>query len=111
MTELHTNWSRLEFKAYLMLYAANANFFESEEEKEMVHNLVSDKTYQSIHREFEKDNDYQSIEKILLNIDKYEYDKNDLDVLIADIQLLFNADGKVDTLEENMLRGLKHLLR
>ncbi len=110
MSEINTNWNRLEFKAYLMLYAANADFFESEEEKELVHGLVSENTYKEIHREFEGDNDYQSIQKILHNIDKFEYNRKDLDVLIADIQLLFNADGRVDTMERNMLRGLKHLL-
>jgi hypothetical protein len=28
-----TVWTREEFKAYLLLYAANANYFETEEEK------------------------------------------------------------------------------
>jgi len=111
MSEIQTDWTRLEFKAYLMLYAANANFFEAEEETELVHSLVSENTYRTIHREFEKDNDYQSVQKILYNIDKFEYDRNDLQVLIADIQLLFNADGKVDTLESNMMRGLQKLLQ
>ena len=36
MSEIKTNWSKPEFKAYLMLYAANANYFESEEEVEMI---------------------------------------------------------------------------
>ena len=93
-----------------MFYAANANFFESEDEKDMVHELVSDKTYKEIHREFEKDNNYQNIQKILHNVDKFGYSKDDLDALIGDIRKLFNADGNADTLEKNMLRALKHLL-
>lgn len=111
MSAVKTDWSKKEFKAYLMMYAANANFFESEGEKDLIHEIVSDKTYKAIHREFDKDNDYQSIQKILHNIDKFGYDKEDLEKLIKDIQELFNADGNVDTLENNMLLALKHLLK
>ena len=111
MREINTNWSKTEFKVYLMLYAAHANFFESEEERELIQSSVSRDTYRTIHREFEGDNDYQSIEKILFNIEKFKYEKEDLEGLLADIQLLFNADGRVDTLEANMLWALKHLIR
>lgn len=110
MSEVKTDWNKKEFKAYLMMYAANANFFESEDEQDLIHEIVSDKTYKAIHREFDGDNDYQSIQKILHNIEKFGYKKDDLNDLINDIQGVFNADGKVDTLEANMLRALKHLL-
>ncbi len=110
MSEVKTDWSKKEFKAYLMMYAANANFFESDDEQELIHEIVSDKTYKAIHREFDADNDYQSLQKILHNIDKFDYSKEDLNKLVSDIQSVFNVDGKVDTLEDNMLRALKHLL-
>ncbi|XOV67676.1 MAG: hypothetical protein ACFHU9_00630 [Fluviicola sp.] len=110
MSEVKTDWSKKEFKAYLMMYAANANFFESEEEKELIQGIVSDKTYKEIHRELDGDNDYQSIQKILHNIDKFNYKNEGINNLLADIKAVFNADGKVDTLEANMLRALKHLL-
>lgn len=111
MSEIKTNWSKPEFKAYLMLYAANANYFESEEEVEMIKALVSKDAYKTIHREFDKDNDYQSIQKILFTIDKYGYSINELNHLVDDIKELFNADGEFDILEENMLRAIKNLLR
>lgn len=108
MEKVTTDWTKKEFKAYLMLYAANANFFETEEEKEVVRGLVSADTYKEIHREFDQDNDYQSIQKILHNIEKFEYKEKNL---VSDIQKVFNADGEVDLLEENMLRALKHLVQ
>ena len=111
MSEISTNWSKPEFKAYLMLYAANANFVESEEEREVIQSMLSSDAYKAIHREIAQDNDYQSIQKILYTIDKFEYDKNDLDRLIHDMKEVFNADGHIDLLEENMLRTLKHLLK
>jgi len=108
MEKVKTDWTKKEFKAYVMLYAANANFFESEEEKAIVRGLVSEDTYKEIHREFEQDNDYQSIQKILHNIEKFEYKEEQL---VSDIQKVFNADGEVDLLEQNMLRALKHLIQ
>lgn len=110
MNETKTNWTRPEFKAYLMLYAANANFFESKDETDLVHKIVSDDDYKMIHRELEKDNDYQSIQKILYNVDKFNYSKDELNQLVADIKTLFDADGEFDLQEENMLRALKKLV-
>jgi hypothetical protein len=106
-----TDWSKQEFKAYLLLYAANSNYFESEEEKEIILTLVDPIVYKRIHRELDHDNDYQSIQKILHNVEKFNYSKDDLDELISDIQSLFNANGEHDILEDNLLLALKKLLK
>ena len=106
-----TNWTKKEFKAYVLLYAANANFFESEEEKEIVLSLIDPILYKEIHRELDRDNDYQSIQKILYNMEKYNYSKESLHNLIEDIELVFDADRHHDVLEDNFLIGLKKLLK
>ena len=106
-----TNWSRKEFKAYLLSYAANANYFESDEEKEVILSYVSKDIYKKIHRELEGDNDYQSIQKILFTLDKYDYSKDDLQVLFSDIRTLFESDGSFDVLEANMMHALKRLIK
>lgn len=110
MKDFSTDWTKTEFKAYVLSYAANANYFESEEEKEYILDLVSDDVYKKIHKELASDNDYQSIQKILYNIEKYNYTKEDLHVLMEDIQKLFMADGKIDLLESNMFLALKKFL-
>ena len=110
MENVKTNWSRPEFKAYLLSYAANANFFESEEEKEVILSYVSENEYHKIHNELAGDNDYQSIQKILFNIEKYNYSKDELQVLIGDIKNLFDSDGNFDILEDNMMHALKRLI-
>ena len=110
METITTEWTRAEFKAYLLSYAASANYFESEEEKEMIQSIVSDDVYKKIHRELARDNDYQSIQKILYNIKKFEYSKDELHHLVDDITKLFNADGEFDLLEDNMLHALKRLI-
>jgi hypothetical protein len=106
-----TDWTREEFKAYLLLYAANANYFETEEEKERILSLVDAVDYKKIHKELDHDNDYQSIQKILHNVEKFHYSKDDLNSLISDIQNVFDANGEHDLLEDNLLLALKKLLK
>lgn len=111
MDTLATNWTRPEFKAYLLSYCAQANFFECEEEREEIMKVVSVEQYRSVHKELAKDNDYQSIQKILYNIDKFHYSQVELNRLIEDVQHLFMADGEIDLLESNMMHGLKRLIQ
>ena len=110
MSEITTDWTRAEFKAYLLSYVAQANYFESDEEKEVILSIVSNDAYKRIHRELAKDNDYQSIQKILFNVEKFNYSKDDIHVLIEDIQKLFLADGEIDLLESNFLMALRRIL-
>lgn len=110
MSNIETNWTRAEFKAYLLSYAAQSNYFESDEEEEVIRSVVSNKEYNQVHRELAKDNDYQSIQKILHNIEKFNYSKEEIHELVNDIQKLFLADGEVDLLESNFFHMLKRLL-
>jgi hypothetical protein len=106
-----TDWTKEEFKAYLLLYAANANYFESEEEKDKILLMVDENTYKRIHRELDHDNDYQSIQKILHNVEKFHYSREDMDILIEDINRVFDANGEHDLLEDELLMALKRLLK
>ncbi len=110
MSTVETDWTKSEFKAYLLSYAANANYFESEEEKEVILNVVSNDIYKKVHKELAKDNDYQSIQKILHNIEKFDYSKDELHVLVEEVNSLFCSDGQCDLLESNMLHSLKKLI-
>ena len=110
MNQIQTDWTRPEFKAYLLSYVAKANYFESDEEKEFILSIVSYDSYKKVHRELAHDNDYQSIQKILHNIEKFNYSKDEIHVLIEDMQQLFAADGEVDLLESNMFHAIKRIL-
>lgn len=110
MEAITTDWTREEFKAYILIYAAQSNFFETEEEKEFIQSRVSRETYKKIHRELDHDNDYQSIQKILYNLEKFEYSRKETERLVKNIQKVFLADGEIDLLESNFYRALKRLL-
>ena len=110
MSEVNVNWNKEEFKAYLLIYAANSNFVESEEEKELILSKVNADDYKRMHREYERDNDYQRLEKILCCVDKFGFTKDDLDQLRAEVKQVINSEGYHDELEDNMFLYLKKLL-
>jgi hypothetical protein len=110
-TTFSTDWTREEFRAYLLLYAANANFFESEDEREALLKLVRPEVYKKMHKELDRDNDYQSIEKILFTIEKYEYSDEVLSGFMREIEHILNSDNHHDLLEDQLLIGLRKLMK
>jgi hypothetical protein len=110
MNEVKVDWDQNQFKAYLLIYAANSNFAETEEEKEVILSKVDPDTYKKMHREYEHDNDYQRLQKILAAIEKFGYSKEDLSQLREEIRQVLNSEGYHDELEENMFLYLKKIL-
>lgn len=108
--ETTTNWTRQEFKTYLLLYCAQADFEESEDEIDAIKEQIGEKTFKSIHKELDHDNDYQSIQKIQYNLKKFNYSSEEKDKLIEDIKNLFFVDGEFNILEKNLLLNLKHIM-
>lgn len=111
MQDFNTDWTHQELKAYMLLYCAHADFIVTEEEKEYIKSKVSEAEYQKIRREFEQDNDYQRIQKINATIERHDYSKEEIDEAFQSIKDLFLSDGEMDILEQNIYRGLKHLLK
>ncbi|WP_299128367.1 hypothetical protein [uncultured Winogradskyella sp.] len=105
------DWTRDELVAYILLFAAHSDFKEDNKERNVIISKVDMQTFQEIHDEFSNDNDYQSIKKIMISLDQHNYDKEDIDMLLSDIKVLFFADGDFNVLEQNMLRFLEKLLK
>ena len=104
------NWTKDELIAYILLYAANSDYNESNLERNVIISKVDMETFSKIHTEFDDDNDYQSIQKIQQGLEKHQYSVEDMDALFADIKTLFYADGDFDVLEQNMMLYLKKIL-
>ncbi|MDN3725050.1 hypothetical protein QRD02_11700 [Aequorivita sp. SDUM287046] len=111
MEDFTTTWNHEELKAYILLYCAHADFNVSKEEKEYIKSRVGEEKYLKIRKEFEEDNDYQQIQKINAAIERFEYSKQEIDEAFHSIKKLFLIDGEMDILEQNLYRGLKHLLK
>jgi len=110
MSDFNTNWTKKELSAYTLLYCAHANFNETSEELELVKLKVVSNNLISIRKEFDSDNDYQSIQKIQSTVQRLGYTWSQIDDLISEIKTLFLADGKFDAVEKSIFTGLKKLL-
>jgi len=105
------NWTKNEFIAYILLYAANSDFTESNEERNVIISKVDMNEFQKIHEEFDNDNDYQSIQKIIHGLEAHNYSKEEISELLIDLKMMFFADGEFDTQEQNMFLLLKKILK
>ncbi len=105
------NWTKDELIAYILLYAAHSDFEEDNNERNIIISKVDMETFQNVHDEFTQDNDFQSIQKIVASIEKHNYSKSELELILADIKTLFFADGDFDIREHSMLLFLKRILK
>lgn len=106
-----THWTKNEFVAYILLFAAHSDFKEDNHERNVIISKVDMQTFQEIHDEFDLDNDYQSIQKIMSALEAHQYSNDDIDLLFADIKTLFFSDGDYDIAEQNVFLCLKKLFK
>ena len=105
-----SNWTKEELVAYILLYAAHCNLDIDNHEKNVIISKVDMQTFQKVHDEFDKDNDYQSLQKIVSALEDKHYSKVELDALFEDIKKLFLSDGSYDAMELNLYSFLKKML-
>ena len=110
MTE-HLNWTKEEFKAFLLLFAAQTNFIETQEEIEYIESKFPNEIINRTRKEINKLNDYQKSELIVNQIKSNEYAQSDLDEILVEIKELYKSDGVFDSLEQSMFAMLEKLLK
>jgi len=110
MSTIITNWNRTELEAFILIFAANADFVEVEEEKAFILSRIDQGVYDKMHKEFDEDNDYERIQKIMSTFTRLDINGAERDALIQKLKELIMSDGKLDLLEENMMRLLKRLV-
>ena len=110
MTE-HLNWTKEEFKAFLLLFAAQTNFIETQEEIEYIESKFPHEIINRTRKEINKLNDYQKSEIIVNQIKSNEYVQSDLDEILLEIKELYKSDGVFDSLEQSMFTMLEKLLK
>lgn len=106
----NSKWTKDELVAYILLFVAHSDLKETQQEHDYILSRVNMKTYSRIKSEFDADNDYQSISKIVdaVNLDA-DYRTNP-DALFADIKLMAFADGEMDQIEHAIYNSLKKIL-
>ena len=111
MSTANSNWTKEDFIIYTLIYFANADYVEEKLELDYIKSKINTSNLESLKEEYSKDNDYTSIQKIYAYIEEHDYTDEDKDKLIEDIKALFWSDGKYDSLEYNLMLGLKKIIR
>lgn len=105
-----TNWTKQELVAYILLFVAHSDLKESKKEHEYILSRVNEETYKHVKEEFDADNDYQSITKIVDAVNTNTTYRNNPEALFADIKLMAFADGHMDQIEHMIYNILKKIL-
>jgi len=105
------NWTRREFEAYVLLYAAHCNYFETKEEEEYILSKVDKVTFHKIHTEVVVDLDEDNLNKIQQYITENELNQEEKDALLKDIKNVFFADGSVDLIEKKVFGLLNKIIK
>ena len=104
-------WQKNELLAYILLFVAHSDLNETHNEREYILSRVDKNIFQRVFEQFEKDNDYQSIQNIIEAVKTHDYYRNDLADLFADIKLMAFADGNMDSMEKMVYSSLKKILK
>ena len=111
MEEVNLTWSYNEFKAYILIFAAESNQVITEEEKDLIEDQFDPLLIKTVQREINRDNDFQRIQKIMAYIEQNNLTKTDLDALLNEIHAVFQSDGKFDSIERGVFQFLEKLFK
>ncbi|MBE0640222.1 MAG: hypothetical protein IH598_17040 [Bacteroidales bacterium] len=111
MSKITSNWNEHEFRVYLLLYAANADFTLNEEEKEKIQANATQQEYLEISRAFEKANDQERLETILSFREQYFPTDQHIELLLQDVCGILKCDERYNIYERSFFILLKKLLR
>ena len=111
MEDIKLSWTKDVFLAYLLIYAAQINQIETEEEKEFIESRFDSKILKKVYKEIDSDNDYQRIQKVMVYTYQENYLSQDLDNLLKEIKELLICDGKFDVTEQALYHYLKKIFK
>ncbi len=111
MADTTETWTKEDLKTYLLIYCANADFLEAKVEVDFIKSKANSSNFDLLHATFEKDNDFQSLQKIQKAVANLQYEKEELEDLLQESKALFMCDNHYNTLEKNLFRGLRQLLQ
>ena len=111
MEAVNPTWSYDQFKAYLLLFAAESNQVITKEEKDFIEAQFDALLIKTVQKEINKDNDFQRIQKIMAYIEQNNLSKTDLDELLKEIHTVYQSDGKFDLIEQGVFQFLEKLFK
>lgn len=107
---MNLDWTKKEFEAYLLLYAAHCNHVEDIAEQDYIRTKVDEKTFHRIHTEVVVDSDEENLNKIQHYISENKFSQEEKEALLRGVKEVFFADGSVDILEKKVFSILKKII-
>ena len=106
----HPYWSRDEFMAFILLYAACVDMECTDDERKVITNVIDDAHLKVVEAEYEKLTDFERISVIESYSDQYFSNPDQKAQILKSVEDLFKADGTYDIMEHNVYRMLQKLL-
>lgn len=106
----HPYWTREQFMAFILFYAAHADMECTEEERQIVRNIISEEQLPEIESEYQRLTDFERIEVIQSYKNNYFANTGQKAVIIEELKHLCNADGEYDIMEKNLVMMLGRIL-
>lgn len=103
-------WTKEDFLTYILLYAANADFIISDEEKQFILNKVDEQEYRKIHKIFQKHSEHERSETVRLLGQRYCNEPENKCEIRKDMIKLFFTDDDYSILEKNFFIAIKKIL-
>ena len=104
------SWTKEELKAYLLLFCASSDYAEVSQDLNILRYKIGRDEFNAVSKEFDKDNDYQSIQKICSVIEEQGYSREQLHTLFQEIKELFLSGGRFNNVKRTMFMGFKRIL-
>jgi len=111
MKNFETNWTKDEMRVYLLIFSANADFVELKDEVAFIKSSTLNATYKKMHKEFDGDTDFESIQKLRAALNRFNYTENQMTELFNDMLELFKMDDDFSVLEKNFIIGVGRVFK
>ena len=99
-----------EYLAYILLYAANADFEIAEEEMQIMRETLSKQEFKRIRKAFDDSNDSERLDVIMYYKDTYIDILMDTPSIVKQLKAIFLADDRYPSIEKAVFIYLKRLL-
>lgn len=104
------NWTKREFLAFVLLYAATADYEITPEERENIIQRTGKSEMRKAEENLASLSDYDTIQTIVSYKEAYFRNEEEKDELLEDLRNLFESDHNFEIREQNMMRALQRIL-
>ncbi|WP_194851206.1 hypothetical protein [Nonlabens antarcticus] len=105
----YLDWTREEFMAYVMSYAARLDIDHSSDERTFIRNHVALTDYVHIQNEIKKDSDVEALEKIDSYGKEHNFSLLDKDLILVEVKKMFEFNDETTAMEEGIMGLLRKI--